>query len=178
METATANNGWVDSTQSSNPKILETARSIMENNIYCNLSTCSPDGYPWSSPVFFAYDRQWNIYWCSAVVSQHSQNIYQNQGRVAISIFNSNVREATGKGLYFSGLGMEVKESLLPFAIKLLFERAKKPMTMKTPEDLLNNSPRKMYQFQPQKAWITGERLPVDNHLIDIKISLNLDDIL
>jgi hypothetical protein len=30
--------------------------------------------------VFFAYDEGWNIYWCSALASRHSQNIHNKTG--------------------------------------------------------------------------------------------------
>ena len=58
--------------------------------------------------MFFAYDEGWNIYWCSAVASRHSQNIYNNNGRVAIAVFDLSVAAGTGKGVYFSGTASEI----------------------------------------------------------------------
>ncbi len=173
MEFATVNNSWIDPTKYSEPEILKKARHLIENNLYCTLSTSSANGSPWSSPLLFAYDNNWNIYWCSALVSQHSQNIYHNQGRAAISIFDLSISEAIGKGLYLYGKAHEVDLQLLPLAIELLFNRANKPL--KTVQDFLGNSPRRMYQFKAEKAWISGERITVDSHLIDSKILINLN---
>lgn len=58
MELANAANRWVNTIDSKAPEILAQARSIITHNLYCTLSTCSDDGYPWVSPVFFAYDEK------------------------------------------------------------------------------------------------------------------------
>ena len=52
MEPATAENGWVSTIDSKNPEVIAKARHIIESNLYCVLSTCSPDGYPRVSPCF------------------------------------------------------------------------------------------------------------------------------
>jgi nitroimidazol reductase NimA-like FMN-containing flavoprotein (pyridoxamine 5'-phosphate oxidase superfamily) len=56
MESANAANRWVNTIDAKNSEIIAQAKSIIAHNIYCTLSTCSHDGYPWVSPVFFAYD--------------------------------------------------------------------------------------------------------------------------
>lgn len=177
MESANAANRWVNTIDSKNPEILAQARSIIANNIYCTLSTCSDDGYPWVSPVFFAYDEKLCLYWSSAIVAKHSQNLYDNNGRAAIAIFNSSVSEGTGEGLYFYGVASELNPDCLGRVLKLLHNRAKKQLKT-TVDDYQNNSPRRIYQFQPQKAWVTGERLAVGSQLVDTKIQLNLQDLL
>lgn len=52
MELPTADNSWTDSTQEHNPELFQKASHILETNLYCTLSTASPDGEPWVSPVF------------------------------------------------------------------------------------------------------------------------------
>jgi hypothetical protein len=103
--------------------------------------------------------------------------LYDNNGRVAIAIFNSDVPEGTAKGLYFYGVASELNSNCLEKVLKLFQIRAKKQFN-RTVEDYQNNSPRRIYQFQPQQVWITGERLAVDNQLVDTKIQLNLLDLL
>ena len=177
MEYATAANGWVNTIDSQNPFVIEKARRIIADNIYCTLSTCSSDGYPWVSPVFFAYDEHFSIYWASAVASKHSQNIYHNNGRVAIAIFNSNVLEGTGEGLYFYGTASELNHNHTEKAMKRLISRADKQLN-RTPTDYLDDSPRRIYQFQPQQAWVTGSRLAFGNQLVDTTIQISLSDLL
>ena len=139
MEPATAENVWVNTIDSKNLEILTRTRGIIENNLYCVLSTCSPEGYPWVSPVFFAYDEGWNIYWCSALASRHSQNIHNNNGRVAITVFDSSVAAGTGKGVYFSGTASEIGALQAEKAFRLLAARSgKQPQT--TAIDYLNSS--------------------------------------
>jgi len=62
-------------------------------------------------------------------------------------------------------------------AFRLLAARSgKQPKT--TAQDSLNSSPRRIYQFKPQSAWVSGERLAVgNNQLVDTKIKINLQDL-
>ena len=171
-ESATVENAWVNTADSTNPDVLAKARRILTTNIYCTLSTCSADGFPWASPVFFAHDK-WCIYWASTTVAKHSQNIYQNSGRVAVAVYNSNTEEGTGEGLYFYGSAAEVGAENTEWAMHLLFKRAGRNLN-RIAQDYLGDSPRRIYKFQPQEAWITGDRLPIGNQLVDIKIKVNL----
>lgn len=178
MESAAESNRWVNTIDSKNPEVIAKAQRIIASNIYCTLSTCSVDGIPWASPVFFAYDDNLNIYWSSAVTSNHSQNIYQNNGRLAVAIFNSSVLEGTGEGLYFYGTASELGSERTPQVMQLLLHRTGKQL-IRTPEDYLDDSPRRIYQFQPQSAWVTGNRLAVGspNRLVDTKIQINVSDL-
>jgi uncharacterized protein YhbP (UPF0306 family) len=178
MESAAESNKWVNTIDSKSPEVIAKAHRIIASNIYCTLSTCSVDGIPWASPVFFAYDDNLNIYWSSAIASNHSQNIYHNNGRLAVAIFNSSVLEGTGEGLYFYGTASELGAERTPEVMQLLLHRTGKQL-IRTPEDYLNESPRRIYQFQPQSAWVTGDRLPVGNpnRLVDTKIQINVADL-
>lgn len=178
MELANPANKWVNSRDSKNPEILAEARNIIANNIYCSLSTCSRDNYPWVSPIFFAYDEKLSIYWSSAVVSRHSENLSDNNGRAAIAIFNSSISEGKAKGVYFEGVAYELNQDCLETVIKLLQHRGNKYLSNKQlkrkVEQYQNNSPRRVYQFEPQKAWVSGNGVAVANQLVDTKIELNL----
>jgi uncharacterized protein YhbP (UPF0306 family) len=173
MESANAANRWVNTIDSKNPEILAQARRIIAHNIYCTLSTCSNDGYPWVSPVFFAYDQKLRLYWSSAIVAKHSQNLYDNNNRAAIAIFDSSASEGTGEGLYFYGVASELNSDCIEKVLPLLQNRANKQLK-RTVKDYQNNSPRRIYQFQPQQVWVTSSRLAVGNQLVDTKIQLNL----
>lgn len=175
MEKATALNGWVNSKDSSNPEVSKKVHRLMESNLYCVLSTCSLDGFPWVSPVFFVYDYDngYNLYWCSAQQAKHSQNLSLNQGRVAIVTFDSSVPEGTGEGLYFSGTASQLAPNQRERVFQLMASRAGKPINRTVP-DYRKNSPIRLYHFRPHEAWITGERLPVGNQLVDTKIKVNL----
>jgi hypothetical protein len=96
---------------------------------------------------------------------------------VVIAFFDSSVHAGTGKGVYFSGTASEIGADLAEKAFRLLAARSgKQPKT--TAQDYLNSSPHRIYQFKPQSAWVSGERLAVgNNQLVDTKIKINLQDL-
>lgn len=177
MNPATAENGWVNTIESDNLEVIAKARHILETIRYCTLSTCSADGFPWVSPVFFTYDEAWNLYWSSAIAAKHSQNLYQNGGRAAIAIYDSRVSTGGAQGLYLKGQAAEVQPNQVASIMKRLFDRSGN-YPNRTPQDYLEASPRRIYCFQPQVAWITGERLAIGNQLVDTKIELNLSTLI
>jgi nitroimidazol reductase NimA-like FMN-containing flavoprotein (pyridoxamine 5'-phosphate oxidase superfamily) len=73
-----------------NKKYATQAKAIIKNNIYLTLATATKDGKPWISPLFFAYDNDFNLYWVSSKNSLHSKLIRSNP-RVAIVIFDSSL---------------------------------------------------------------------------------------
>lgn len=167
---ATADNAWVNTIDGDRLEIIALARQILSEQIYGTLSTCSPDGMPWGTPLFFVYDEMLNFYWSSAIAAQHSQHLYTNQGRAMITIYDAT----KVKAIYFSGVATELTElEPLTAALARFDYRAKRP-NPRLATDYLEPSPRRMYQFQPEKAWITGDRLQLADQLIDTKIQLNL----
>lgn len=177
MSIASAENSWVNTADSHKPEVINAAGEILQNTLYCTLATCSPDGFPWASPVLFTYDAHWNLYWSSAIAARHSQNICWNRGRVAITIYSTSQSEGAGKGLYFQGISAEVAPDRVGVIMEQLFERARNDRPHRTAADYLAPSPRRIYGFQPDAAWITGERMAIGNQLVDTKIQLRLADL-
>jgi len=172
---ATQANQWVNTVDSDNPAVLQKAKNIIESNLYCSLSTCSKEGEPWISPLLFVYDDDWNLYWSSAIISQHSQNIYSNAGKVAIAIYGSPIPEGTGQGLYFTGTAQEVQNPEVAEQIIGWVGQRTKKANNKTASDYLGDSPRRFYRFVPNQIWVTGERILSNGQLVDTKIILNLN---
>ncbi len=176
----TADNGWVNTLDSQKPEVLSKAQSIISSNIYCNLSTATPDGYPWGSPVFFAYDHEdYSIYWCSAIAARHSQNLHNNQGRAFIVVYDSSAPAGSGKGLYFTGTATEETEpERISRAFKLLIVRANLNLE-RSALDYLYSSPRRIYRFQADETWVSGDRVPAgNNQLVDTKILIQLSSLI
>jgi uncharacterized protein YhbP (UPF0306 family) len=177
MSIASAENGWINTRDSQHPAILERAHRILTQTIYCSISTCSQEGVPWASPVFFTYDSSWNLYWSSTISAQHSQNIYLNQGRAAIAVYGTEAGEGKGQGLYFQGIAKELAPERVNSVMQSLFKRAGGEPPQRTASDYLGKSPRRMYGFAPSNVWITGDRVPVGNQLVDTKIQLHPSDL-
>jgi nitroimidazol reductase NimA-like FMN-containing flavoprotein (pyridoxamine 5'-phosphate oxidase superfamily) len=177
MSIATAENGWVNTLDSQNPAAIASAYQILERTIYCTLSTCSPEGQPWVSPVFFAYDSAWNFYWASAMAAKHSQNLYANQGQVAIAVYDTHSEAGKGQGVYLSGTAAEVEVANVESVIPRLTKRSGQNLK-RSAADYLAPSPRRLYRFQPEEVWVTGERFPLsETVLMDTKIRLDLAEL-
>ena len=167
---ATAENAWINTIDGDRPEIIALARQIIAEQIYGTLATSSPDGMPWGTPLFFVYDAALNFYWSSAIAAQHSQHLYRNQGRAMITIYDATKIKA----VYFAGVATELTEpTKLAQILKLFDQRAKRP-NPRLAADYLDSSPRRMYQFAINAGWVTGDRLQLEDQLIDTKIQLNL----
>ncbi len=91
-----------------NPDV-EKAKQIVAENYYMTLATASLAGRPWISPVFFAYDKSYNLFWVSNKDSLHS-NFIRSNAKVAIVIFNSQAAQDKVDAVYFDAEAFELRE--------------------------------------------------------------------
>jgi nitroimidazol reductase NimA-like FMN-containing flavoprotein (pyridoxamine 5'-phosphate oxidase superfamily) len=63
----------------------DRARLLIERNTLMAVATTSNDARPWVSPVFYAIDKESQLYWVSDVDARHSANV-RNNGAVSIVI--------------------------------------------------------------------------------------------
>lgn len=113
---------------------------------------------PWNSPVYSAFDSDYNFYWVSDRHSQHSKNIQENP-HIFLTIYNSTILEGTGadKGVYIQAQARELSDpGEIAYAHQLLAGRAGK--TSRTPDHFLNDAPRRIYQAVPERAWVNDTR--------------------
>lgn len=170
-EIASSKNAWVNTIDGQQMEAIALFENIIAEQIYCTLSTCSLEGMPWGSPLLFVYDAAFNIYWSSAIAAQHSQNIYQNAGKSALTIYDA----AKIKGIYLSGITTELTEQIPLETVLKLFDHRAKRSTPRKAIDYLEPSPRRMYKFSIKSAWITGDRLLFQEQLIDTKTAISLN---
>jgi nitroimidazol reductase NimA-like FMN-containing flavoprotein (pyridoxamine 5'-phosphate oxidase superfamily) len=88
---------------------IEKTKKIISDNVYMTLATASLDGRPWISPVFFAYDGDYNLFWVSNKDSLHS-NLIRGNHRVAIVIFNSQAPQDEVDAVYIEAEVEELKD--------------------------------------------------------------------
>ncbi|OGK24180.1 hypothetical protein A3A46_00525 [Candidatus Roizmanbacteria bacterium RIFCSPLOWO2_01_FULL_37_13] len=88
--------------------LIKAAAKIIKNILYINIATITPDGKPWNSPVYCAYDKNLNYYWLSWKLNQHSKNV-RNNPSAFVTIYDSTVPAGTGFGVYFEGKAYELK---------------------------------------------------------------------
>ena len=124
---------------------------IFRQNIYCTIATINKDGSPWSSPVFFAFDQAKNIYWWSPLKATHSQNIIRDE-RAFINIFNSQVPESKGKGLYIKARAKIVEDLReLEHAINVYNKRSK--VFKLSIKNSSGEAPTRIFLAEPEMIW-------------------------
>jgi nitroimidazol reductase NimA-like FMN-containing flavoprotein (pyridoxamine 5'-phosphate oxidase superfamily) len=173
MSQASAGNFWVNSADRRDPAHLAQAQQILRTERFCTLATVDRSGFPWASPLLYGYDAGLTLYWSSAIAARHSVNLQETQGRCAVTIFDSHASPGKIAGLFLTGIGELVAEHQVAQAMEHLFDRMDQRPN-RTATDYLGESPRRFYQFQPSEIWITGDRVPVGNQLVDTKVALDI----
>ena len=69
-------------------KILKSIFDLLNKNKLLTLST-SYKNKPYSNTCYYAYDKEFNLYFWSEKNALHSKNILRNK-KIAVNIFNSN----------------------------------------------------------------------------------------
>jgi general stress protein 26 len=154
---------------------VKKAKQIIVENIYCTVATASLDGKPWISPVFYAYDEQYNIYWVSDKNALHSKNIQANpQG--AVVIFNSQAPEGEGDGVYIEAKVEEVRdEKEIEYALNIRNLRVTQDeFKVKNPQEVTGEGSWRIYKAIPLKISKLTEGEYINGQYIDKRIDLDL----
>ena len=152
---------------------VELAKKITKEILYITIATVTKDGNPWNTPVYSAFDENYNFYWNSQISSQHSRNIKENPN-VFLAIYNSKIEEGAGKGVYIQAKAEEVlDEKEIEKALAIMWSRiGKNPKTHK-PKEFLGDSPLRVYKAVPEKFSINDdERL--EGKYLDFRIEVDL----
>lgn len=155
------------------PKDLaQRAQAIIKQIAYATVATSSHSGEPWNSPVYYAYDEHYNIYWGSHIGSQHSQNIRAN-GRAFLVIYNSTVTPGMGEGVYIQAQCSELTNpAQIAFAHELIQDR-RHPIPYWVVEQVQSNTPIRLYKATPRAVWINDDG-SADGNYIDIRTEVSL----
>lgn len=154
-----------------NDLLLKKAKEIIEKNIYITLATVGEDGLPWASPLYAAYDEDYNFYWSSDRSSKHSQNI-DFQNTISFVIFDSTAPWGEGESVFIEANVEELrdKEQVLA-AFVYRYGRINKPQD--NPDDFLGESPKRIYKAAIKKAWILSSSKQ-QGYFNDGRIEINL----
>lgn len=154
----------------SDTTFTDDAATIIRRIKYITIATAAPDGQPWNTPVYSAFDSDYNFFWASDREGQHSRNIRENP-RIFLAIYDSTVPEGTGRGVYIQATAQELTEpDAIRHALECLDGRVGKPAH--TVDAFLNDMPRRVYQATPQRAWINGDG-ERNGHFIDIRTDIS-----
>ena len=143
----------------------ELAKEIIKKILYITIATASKDNTPWNSPVYSALDEDYNFYWMSPVATQHSKNIKENP-KVSLVIYDSTVKEGTGKGVYVQAKAFEVSdEKEVEKAIAIMWSRIGKDPKAHKPKEFLGDSPLRVYKAVSEKFWVNDDNRIGDKYL-------------
>ncbi len=155
-------------------ELISKAKKVINEILYITIATCDRNNQPWNSPVYSAFDKDYNFYWASWKENQHSKNIKEN-GKVFVVIYDSTVPEGTGFGVYMRGTAHQLeKKDIVEIikAIKLLYLRKNKKL--RKPSEFLGLLPRRIYKFVPEQIWVNSEG-EVKSNFVDSRIDITWD---
>lgn len=155
-------------------KLSIRAKEIIQKILYITIASVTPDGQPWNSPVYSAFDENYNFYWNSWKENQHSQNIVNNND-IFLVIYDSTVAEGTGEGVYIKAKAyMVTEEKEIARALVLLQKRKNKPSSkLRNAQEFLGENPRRVYKAVPEKCWMNVDG-DVNGMFIDKREEIHL----
>lgn len=149
----------------------EKAKKIISDIIYINIATVDHNGNPWNTPVYVAYDENYNFYWASWKENEHSKNIQSNPN-VFITIYDSTVSEGTGEGVYIKAKAYELtNEQEVADALTLYYGR--KGKTPRDIDEFMHEYPRRVYKAVPERFWMNAEGA-ADGNYVDVRNEINI----
>ncbi len=143
-------------------RTISEIQGLLEKIPYINISSVTPEGDPWISPVWSVYDNEYNFYWTSFPDSQHSKNI-EHKNNIRFVIYDSTVQSG-GWGLYAEAQAFEITDQdELEKVLSIFYKKNKS--TPRPLEDFFGDKPRRMYKAVVEKFWVNDydkNRIPAD----------------
>ena len=151
----------------------ERFHALLEDNKYLVLATES-DTKPWIAPLFYAFDKNNNLYFISRHESYHAQHV-RNNSSVAVAIFNSTSIPGQCDGIQLSGTARELTSiSDVTHAAKILFTRrftdTESRKQYLDPKLFMKLSEFRLYEIVPAEAYVVDTSRPND-----YRIKVNLE---
>jgi len=151
---------------------IKKAKRIISDILYITIASVSKHGAPWNSPVYSAFDENYNFYWVSPMEAIHSKNIKENP-QVALVIYDSTVPEGTGAGVYVQAKATEITdEKEIQHAIPFLYGRKNK--SPRPSSSFIGDSPRRIYKAVPGKIWVNTTQ-EINGQPCDVRVEIKLN---
>jgi uncharacterized protein YhbP (UPF0306 family) len=149
------------------------ARQLVEATAHMILATADASGKPWSSPVFFAYDEEFRLYWVSFSGAVHSANI-RVRPQVAIAVLGEPPHYF-GDGVYFDAIATELHD--LPdveHAIQVRRTRHQEArFAVNSPADVLGDAAWRIYRADPLAAYKCSEEI-INGQCVNTRVPVTL----
>jgi len=151
--------------------LSKRAREIIEKINYITISSVTPDSMPWNSPVYSAFDEDYNFFWGTHKESQKAKNIANNEN-IFLVIYDSTVPPGTGEGVYVQAKARQLSD---PKEIQHAYEtlRDRRPTHFWDPAAFSETGPIRLYKAVPQKVWM-NDGSQVGGHYVDCRTEVQL----
>lgn len=148
---------------------------IISKILYITIASVSPDGQPWNSPVYSAYDNDLNFYWASDKNSQHSTNLRENQ-RTLLVIYDSTVPEGTGEGVYIQAEVTELSNEQDTLSALQVLDRRVGKSKERDYNNYSGSAVLRVYKATPLKVWMNDDETDNNgNYIRDIRTEISLE---
>lgn len=147
----------------------QKAKEILSQIRYATISTVTPEGKPWNSPVAHELDSEYNIYWFSDKENQHSKNVRANP-YAFIVIYDSTVPEGEGEGVYIEADVEELNDAEEINKIR----NAKKQAVVNDANEFLGDVVRRCYKATPKRIWMNDAEEKDGQFIRDYRVEISL----
>ncbi len=151
--------------------LTKRAKEIIKQIDYITIASVTPEGMPWNSPVYSAFDDDYNFFWGTHIDSQKAQNIRNNEN-VFLVIYDSTVPPGTGEGVYVQAKAKQLRD---PEEIQHAYETLKnrRPTPFWDPAAFSESGPVRLFKAVPIKVWMNDDS-EKDGHYIDVRTEVSL----
>ena len=129
------------------------ALEVVAAERYLVLATVSPEGLPWSCPVWFAHDGLDAFYWLSRPGRTHSVNV-AHQPRIGLVAFNSQQPTGVGLAVYAAADASVVPDDELDDALATVSARSVAHGGGTWDRARLEQAPLDLYVARPVELWL------------------------
>lgn len=154
----------------------EISRQVIAHNRYLVIATATIDGAPWISPVFFAPDETYNLYWTSNKDARHSELIRSNP-RVMIVIYDKAGANDEVRAVYLECDAKELQEEdEIRHGMQVMHTRPQADRyTVHDIADAQGDKQWRIYRATPQKVYaLSPEDEIIGGQSIDTKVEVQL----
>jgi hypothetical protein len=151
------------------------ARRLIEATPHLTLATADASGKPWSSPVYFAHDAAFTLYWVSFENTVHSANI-RVRPQVGISILGEPP-DHEGDGVYFDAIAAELHD--VAEVERAIAVRRTRPQDSKfavtSADDVLGAAAWRIYRAVPVAVYLYRDAAEiVHGQHVDVRVKVTL----
>jgi uncharacterized protein YhbP (UPF0306 family) len=135
--------------QSTSPMVGDIIRQYLNDAIMMQLATVA-DGKPWVCNVWFAVDKNMNIYWFSSTTRRHSKELLENSHVAAAFCLPQLPSDSYSRGLQVEGTAeLLTKPSDIATAMKYYVGRVFNVNQIKQFMELIDK-PHRFYKLSPK----------------------------